>query len=107
MPHRPTTPARVGLGFDAPIKLDSYSDATPPVGVPIDVTDRELVKPVRRTRKKKAPVLDPTVMAKVHMKLKAASFTAGGQDWEKLFTQYDKDCSESLELREVLGGQFI
>ena len=53
-------------------------------------------------RAPRAPApLSAATLAKVHAKLKAASYTSGGQDWAKLFGQYDRDRSGSLDAGEL------
>ncbi len=42
----------------------------------------------------------PSSLAKIRLRLRAAAYSAGGPNWEKLFRHYDRDNSGGLRLRE-------
>ena len=44
--------------------------------------------------------LGPEQMAAIRSKFQAASYTVGGQDWERLFAYYDRDHSGYIEFAE-------
>ena len=106
MPKAP----RIGAGFDNAgqhtFLQDCFGDSTPCLGMPM--SDAEAMRSsmagtavaVVKKRRRKKPLTEAK-LERVQYKLKAASYTIGGMDWENLFKQYDQDYSGTLEIDEL------
>lgn len=102
-------PLRLGITMDTPGVHDVFADTTTPaslaalrlLGSPSATTSGTSNTTLRRTRQRKPKPLPEPVLVKVHVSLKTASYTAGGQDWQMLFRQLDADGSGTLELEEL------
>ena len=101
---------RIGAGFDNAgqhtFLQDCFGDSTPCLGMPM--SDAEAMRSsmagtavaVVKKRRRKKPLTEAK-LERVQYKLKAASYTIGGMDWENLFKQYDQDYSGTLEIDEL------
>ena len=81
---------------------DVFADSSPCMGVALSDAEASAVA-APRPPAKRAKRLGADKLHRVQYKLKAASYNVGGMDWERLFSQYDTDCSGTLEVRRVEG----
>ena len=107
MPKAP----RIGAGFDNAgqhtFLQDCFGDSTPCLGMPMSDADAMRASTAGATlggvvkkRRRRKPLTEGK-LERVQYKLKAASYTIGGMDWENLFKQYDQDYSGTLEIDEL------
>jgi hypothetical protein len=76
---------------------DVFADSSPYMGVALSDAEAFAVA-APRPPAKRAKRLGADKLHRVQYKLKAASYNVGGMDWERLFAQYDTDCSGTLEV---------
>ena len=102
---------RIGAGFDNAgqhtFLQDCFGDSTPCLGMPMSDADAMRASTAGATlggvvkkRRRRKPLTEGK-LERVQYKLKAASYTIGGMDWENLFKQYDQDYSGTLEIDEL------